>query len=630
MIEIPQSLLDLHLKFLNNHGISYAKQLKSKMSSEDREWMDQHHLNPAKLKWLILNEADEIPKCPTCGKEIAFEKGRTYCSNKCRSADPNVIKKIENTNLERYGTKSAIQNDTIKNQIKQTNLERYGSEWPFGSEEVREKIQNTWMEKYGTDHPMHTDEIRQRRIQSCMDSLGVPTPLHSKEVWEKIKATNLERRGVEYIINDPEFRERMERRCEEKYGSKCSLMNEEVAAKVKETMMKKYGVEHGLQSSELREKSRQTMIERYGADNPAKRNSSLHDMVVAARQEAIKKRNYVVNKSSLAKISIEIATPEAEYPYVDNVQYRCLRCGNEFESHWRNSQVVRCPQCAKRKSSRKEKDVCDWIKSIYSGQVIENDRKQIAPYELDIYLPDAHLAIEFNGTYWHSANIKPKNYHLNKTLACNAKGIRLIHVFEWEWDRNEPLIKALIKGALGLHAQTIYARQCEAREMSQSDYKAFLSLHHLQGPVNSSLRLGLFFQNEPVMVAGWGRSRFNSKDMELHRLCAKEGANVIGGFSKLIAHSGLEHFISYVDRSHFTGDGYRTVGFKEIGSTLPGYRWVNEEGAMISRQMAQKSRLPKLLGEEYDPELTEVQNMESNGWHQVFDCGNLKMEWIKK
>ena len=49
--------------------------------------------------------------------------------------------------------------------------------------------------------------------------------------------------------------------------------------------------------------------------------------------------------------------------------------------------------------------------------------------ELDIYIPSKSLAIEFNGTYWHNSNIKKRNYHQDKTLECDSKGIRLMRLY---------------------------------------------------------------------------------------------------------------------------------------------------------------------------------------------------------
>lgn len=59
-------------------------------------------------------------------------------------------------------------------------------------------------------------------------------------------------------------------------------------------------------------------------------------------------------------------------------------------------------------TSFEEKEVLDFINSIYSGKVINNDRDTISPKELDIYIPEKKFAIEYNGLFWHSEK-KVKN-----------------------------------------------------------------------------------------------------------------------------------------------------------------------------------------------------------------------------
>ena len=61
-----------------------------------------------------------------------------------------------------------------------------------------------------------------------------------------------------------------------------------------------------------------------------------------------------------------------------------------------------------------EKEIINFIKSIYDGEIIENNRHIISPMELDIYIPQKNLAIEFNGLYWHSELFRDKNYHFDK------------------------------------------------------------------------------------------------------------------------------------------------------------------------------------------------------------------------
>lgn len=106
-----------------------------------------------------------------------------------------------------------------------------------------------------------------------------------------------------------------------------------------------------------------------------------------------------------------------------------------------------CPECSKLlKRSKGEKELCNFIKSIYSGEVLENNRKIINGKELDIYLPKLKLALEYNGEYWHQiAEQREPGYHENKQKACIDKGIKLIEIWENEWKNNKEEIKLLIQ-----------------------------------------------------------------------------------------------------------------------------------------------------------------------------------------
>lgn len=80
-----------------------------------------------------------------------------------------------------------------------------------------------------------------------------------------------------------------------------------------------------------------------------------------------------------------------------------------------------------------EQHILDSITQVYSGEILTHTRKIISPLELDFYIPELQLAIEYNGTYWHSIEVGlDSNYHLNKSLLCREKEIRLIHIYGFE------------------------------------------------------------------------------------------------------------------------------------------------------------------------------------------------------
>lgn len=79
-----------------------------------------------------------------------------------------------------------------------------------------------------------------------------------------------------------------------------------------------------------------------------------------------------------------------------------------------------------------EQKLAKAIKEICPYKIITNTKKVITPQELDIYIPDLKIAIEYNGTYWHNVDIVGKYYHLNKSLRCRQLGVRLIHIHQFE------------------------------------------------------------------------------------------------------------------------------------------------------------------------------------------------------
>ena len=106
-----------------------------------------------------------------------------------------------------------------------------------------------------------------------------------------------------------------------------------------------------------------------------------------------------------------------------------------------------CPTCFKASQiSRGEKDFLKYIRSIYSGSILENDRKVLGSKELDIYLPELKLALEYNGEYWHKLREERNpGYHSLKENLCKERGIKLINVSDKDWRHNKKFIKEMIR-----------------------------------------------------------------------------------------------------------------------------------------------------------------------------------------
>src|SRR5699024_7872489 len=104
----------------------------------------------------------------------------------------------------------------------------------------------------------------------------------------------------------------------------------------------------------------------------------------------------------------------------ESIELLHSKCNNIFSIRPDNfiHNKNRCPLCYRYKS-KKEEELFEFLKELDVGRIQQSNRTLLNGLELDIYLPDKNIAIEFNGLYWHSDIFKEKNFHLNKTELCS-------------------------------------------------------------------------------------------------------------------------------------------------------------------------------------------------------------------
>jgi len=286
--------------------------------------------------------------------------------------------------------------------------------------------------------------------------------------------------------------------------------------------------------------------------------------------------------------------------------------------------------------SKAEQSICDFICENYDGEVIQNNTTILSGLELDIYVPDKKLAIEYNGSRFHSTEFKEKRYHLNKTKECNENDIHLIHIWEPDWIKNKDIVKSILLSQLNNNKHRVYARQCELKELDFQTTKRFLIKNHLQGNSVSSIRCGLYFNDELIQVMTFGKLRkatgqiSKEGSFELLRFCSKQNYSVVGGASKLftffINNHNPMYVLSFANKDWATGNVYEKLGFKFIKFTTPGYFYVKGK-RKYHRYKFQKH---KLVEEGEDPILTESEIMYNRGYYKIWNTGNYKFEWYKK
>jgi hypothetical protein len=290
-----------------------------------------------------------------------------------------------------------------------------------------------------------------------------------------------------------------------------------------------------------------------------------------------------------------------------------------------------CPKCASDGTSKPEKEVFEFIKTFYP-EAIENDRKEISPLELDIFIPSMNLAIEYYGLYWHSEEYKDNNYHFDKMKLCNERCIRLITIFEDEWrDRNEQ-VKGYLKSLLNKNEIKYFARKTKLKKVPKEIAKNFLNAYHIQGSANFEIAFGLYNNEEllAVMTGGPHHRQGHGNTFVLNRLAFKENVSIAGGSSRLLkallayAKAGdYNKLLSWSDNRFSEGRVYETLGFHLEDEHGPDYSYV-KQGVRVSKQSCQKKHLIK-KGAKGTMENTEKELALTLELYRIWDCG--KKAW---
>jgi len=553
--------------------------------------------------YCIVNKITHSQKCKYCNNWVRFNTFTKwyskYCSPLCRWKDPEIKDKIEKTNIKKYWTKCSLQ-----------------------SESSQEKTRITSLEKYDTEYSQSSEPAKAKRIKTNFLKFNTPNPFWNEDIKEKIRQTNL-------LI----------------FGSENPFSNKGIKEKIRQTNLKKHYVENPWKAKKIIEK-------RVNTYKKNKRNSLTYHNYI----------NLIKDKFSCNITEDDFIDKWYNWPY----SFTCKKCNNIIKDNfiynpW-SKRTARCFNCEPKFNwtSNSERDIVNFIKSFYNKEIIINNRKILKWKEIDVYLPNDNIAIEYNWLIWHSVwdstfNIinnsllenKIKDKHLYKTTECNNLWIQLLHIFDSEWlnARQRNIWKNIIKTKLW-HNEKIYARKTYIKELSNKESFLFLNENHLQSNFNSaSIRIGLFNKenNELISLMTFWKARFTkslwewtNKPYELLRFATKWGLSIIWGAWKILKYFSDNYLLSwnriitYADLRFSNGNVYEKIGFNKIWQSKPNYFYFkNGTYNLESRIRYQKHKLKDLL-DNFDENLSESQNMYNNGYRKIYDSWNLVFEYIKE
>lgn len=366
-----------------------------------------------------------------------------------------------------------------------------------------------------------------------------------------------------------------------------------------------------------------------GANNHFYGKVHTKDTIKRIRSKKLLAEEEFLRRINSRKEEFLVYTPYSEYQSRQRQKLicKCLKCGLEQKktllAFERGSLCIKCFPFT---TSRAEIELGSFLRE-HNINIIRNDRELISPKELDVYIPEKKIAIEYNGLFWHKND---KALHIQKTLACKAKGVKLIHVFSDEWSNKQDLIKSMLLSRLGLSPYKVDARNCVSKEIKDKQIiKDFFNRTHISGHTAFNIAFGLYNKSDDTLVAAIScrrpflRKKYGNTVLEIARFSSELEHNVRGAFGKLLKscidwaeRNDYCKIISYCDLRFGTGNVYEKTGFTMVKENTGTNYWYSN-----GRERFNRFKFRALKNK------TENEVAKENGVFRVYGCGNALYEF---
>jgi len=249
--------------------------------------------------------------------------------------------------------------------------------------------------------------------------------------------------------------------------------------------------------------------------------------------------------------------------------------------------------------------------------------------ELDLFLPEKRVAVEYCGLYWHSeSGGKYRHYHKRKLERCEENGISLITLYEDEWRTKRPIVESILRHKINHGESGIGARSLKISPVSATECSRFLEQYHLRGAVRGrSEAIGAYDETSLVSVMTFSPSR-NNTELELSRFCSDNRRHpgiASRLFSSYIKMRHPDRVISFSDRRWYDGTVYERLGFKQDKELAPDYEYV-WKNSRFHKSTFRKEKLMKRFGLTG----TEREMTQQIGAERIYDCGKTRWVWENK
>ena len=232
----------------------------------------------------------------------------------------------------------------------------------------------------------------------------------------------------------------------------------------------------------------------------------------------------------------------------------------------------------------------------------------------DYFINISHLNAKNNiRTIWI------KDFEINDNKTIKGMSNETIPSYHRKWE----VLKSYIRTAVGKIQNRIYARDCEAKEVTNSQLRPFLELNCFYGYRSANKNIGLYLKKDKcgftkgtlLYVYTFGCAFYNHNkpgQLEVIRVATLLNTQVIGGASKSLKYFltnypivsvgkntfEVKSLLFYVDADHNTSQSMETLGFNFVSWKGNGFMNVDiETGETFQRKPMIHKQVMKWMAE---------------------------------
>ena len=278
---------------------------------------------------------------------------------------------------------------------------------------------------------------------------------------------------------------------------------------------------------------------------------------------------------------------------------------------------TKCGKCSGQVVSKGEAEVLSHVYSYYRGEIISGDKDILNGKELDIFLPDINLAIEFNGLKYHGEDYGIGG-NRDKFLMCKKRGIKLLTVTDYMWYSHKGKVKNFILRSLN-NQECIDAQSLLVESINDyakiKDFYLKNAMEYIRGMSGHQEHLAII------------------KDHEIICMISREGTKIKGyassldfkienGMRKLIRALPADKYSIFINNDYGDDIDIFTRYSMHENITKPRFKWYKgNKTLMVTKRILRK------MDKDYCGESVN-QYMRDKGWKKTYDTGSTYLEFI--